>query len=70
MPKPETRPAVLLLPEHVGKPIGPDRPLTVFEEIDMLAAGKTREDIAGMTPESLENLADATADQSDLFIGS
>ncbi len=51
-------------------PIGPTRPLTVFEEIDMLAAGKTREEVTGMTPEALENIADTIAGQSDLFIGS
>ena len=79
MPKPETRPSTGTLPGYLspkdaakfaGQPIGPNRRLTVFEEIDMLAAGKTRKEITGMTPEALEKLADTIVSQSDIFLGS
>jgi len=47
-----------------------DRLLSVFEEADMFICGLTREQVAGMTPESLEQLADHVAETSDILLGS
>ncbi len=79
MTKPETRSGTGILPGYLspaeaakfaGLPIGPGRPLSVFEEADMLACGLPRKKIADMTPEALEELADFTVDQSKIFVGS
>lgn len=78
MTTPEKRSAPGTLPRYLspkdaakfaGLPIG-NRLLSVEEEANMLAAGLSREKIADMTPEALQNLADATVAQSDIFLGS
>lgn len=50
-------------------PIG-DRLLTKSEETNMLLLGRTREEIAGMTPMELEEEASFVADISDTLLGS
>lgn len=51
-------------------PIGLERPLTIYEEADMLTMGLDREKIADMTPEALRVLADFSVDRSNIFLGS
>jgi len=46
-----------------------ERRLTVTEEGDMLLAGLSRKDLRNMTPERLKDLADWTAEQSNLLLG-
>lgn len=79
MTKPDARPGTGTLPGYLsseeaakfaGLPIGLKRPLTMYEEADMLAAGLERKDIAGMKPEALRELADFVVDQSKIFLGS
>ncbi|MBU1326930.1 hypothetical protein KKB64_00855 [Patescibacteria group bacterium] len=45
------------------------RPLTTFEDGDMLLTGLEREDVALMTPGELAELADLVANQSTLLLG-
>jgi hypothetical protein len=79
MKNPDARPGTGTLPGYLSPkeaakfadvPIGLNRPLTLYEEADMLAAGLCREKIADMTPEALRDLADLTVDQSEIFLGS
>lgn len=79
MKTPDARPGTGTLPGYLslqeaakfaGLPIGLKRPLTMYEEADMLAAGLGRKDIAGMKPEALRELADLIVDQSEIFLGS
>jgi hypothetical protein len=60
-------PASEMKPENI--PFG-DRPLSVFEKADMLICGLTREQIANMTPESLEQLSDHVVETSYILLGS
>lgn len=78
MTNPDARPATGTLPGYLsaaeaakfaGFPIG-GRPLSVFEEGDMLDAGLERDAIADMTPEDLHTQADLAVDLSELFLGS
>ena len=52
------------------RPFGMRRFLSVSEEGDMLLTGLNRRTIANMTPKELKELADLTADQSNLLLGS
>jgi hypothetical protein len=79
MKNPDTRPGTGTLPGYLSPteaakfadlPIGLQRPLTLYEEADMLAAGLDRKRIADMTPEALQNLADLIVAQSEIFLGS
>jgi hypothetical protein len=54
-------------PENI--PFG-DRSLSVFEEADMLICGLSREQIANMTPEALEQMADHVVETSWILLGS
>lgn len=50
-------------------PIGIDRYLTVEEQLDIDLIGLPREELAGMTPKEIKELADSIADSSNLFLG-
>lgn len=50
--------------------IGTRRALSVSEEANLLATGLTRREASRMSPQQLKELADATVNQSDIFLGS
>lgn len=53
-----------------NQPFGMRRRLSLSEEGDMLlVVGDNRKAIANMTPGQLKEIADLTADQSDLLLG-
>lgn len=56
--------------EFLGMPIGTQRLLSKFEAANLDILGLTREEAAELTPEALEERANAIAQSSDLFIGS
>ena len=71
-PNSDTLPGYLPLEEAeklAGLPIDPTRLLSMAEEADMLAAGYERDQIVGLTPEQLQDIADMVVEQSELFVG-
>ena len=70
--RPGTLPGYLPLAEAeklAGLPIDPERPLSMIEHMDMLAAGLERDQIVGFTPDQLRDIADMVVEQSELFLG-
>lgn len=55
--------------EFLGMPIGTERLLSKFESANLDILGLSREEAAELTPEALEEQANALAQSSDLFIG-